>query len=113
MRKVSPNAKLRDLNNPTIRLFEKDPNNAKYSKELLRKIAKDYFDCGGGGSCINFIVDRANHVAETCTITKVEVDPNYNEFNFQKDKIQNHIPVEYPLGLFFFIWFLQLELSLV
>lgn len=84
MRKVNQNTKLCDLNNPTIRLFEKDPNNAKYTKEILKKITKDYFDCGGGGSYINFIVDRANHVVETCTITRVEVDPNYNVIQFPK-----------------------------
>ena len=84
MRKANPNTKLRDLNNPTIRLFEKEPNNAKYSKELLMKIAKDYFDCGGGGSYINFIIDRANHVVETCTITRIEIDPNYNVIQFPK-----------------------------
>ena len=84
MRKAGPNTRLCDLNNPTMRLVEKDPNNAKYSKELLMKIAKDYFDYGGGGSYINFIIDRANHVVETCTIAKVEVDPNYNVIQFPK-----------------------------
>ena len=84
MRKAGPNTRLCDLNNPTMRLVEKDPNNAKYSKELLMKIAKYYFDCGGGGSYINFIIDRANHVVETCTIEKVEVDPNYNVIQFPK-----------------------------
>ena len=84
MRKANPNTKLRDLDNPTIRLFEKDPNNAKYSKELLMKIAKDYFDCGGGGSYIDSIIDRANHVVETYTIARVEVDPNYNVIQFPK-----------------------------
>lgn len=84
MRKVNQNTKLCDLNNPTIRLFEKDPNSKKYTKEILKKITKSYFDCGGGGSYINFIIDRANHVVETCTITRVEVDPNYNVIQFPK-----------------------------
>lgn len=84
MRKVNQNTKLCDLNNPTIRLFEKDPNSKKYSKEILMEITKSYFDCGGGGSYINFIIDRANHVVETCTIAKVEVDPNYNVIQFPK-----------------------------